>query len=211
MSDKCNHTDLAFPDNDAPVCIDCCEYLTDSECWALIQSLQSQLSQENKRVELLAESIGKIAVELDVIDYSMPATGPQVLMIADDSLELIKYLKSDLSKLEQTNLELQFQNNLFMERLELTKGATDGIEARDTTIELLEGEIERLKRGWVKSSDRLPEDNETVIVRGGCGYYLESTKCWYTCLVKTYHGDDAIIQWDVTHWMPLPTPPEGDS
>ena len=74
-----------------------------------IESLQSQLSQEKKRVELLAESIGKIAVELNVIDGSMPATGPQVLMIADDSLELIKNKQSQLSQ-QQKEHERQLLN-----------------------------------------------------------------------------------------------------
>jgi len=41
----CNHLNIAYPDNDPPVCTDCCEYLTDSECSELIQSLQAEIAE----------------------------------------------------------------------------------------------------------------------------------------------------------------------
>ena len=85
------------------------EYNKAEDLQCKVEDLESQLSQEKKRVELLAESIGKIAVELNVIDGSMPATGPQVLMIADDSLELIKNKQSQLSQ-QQKEHERQLLN-----------------------------------------------------------------------------------------------------
>ena len=45
MMEDCEHINLAFPDNDPPVCIDCCEYLTGSECSELIQSLQAEIAE----------------------------------------------------------------------------------------------------------------------------------------------------------------------
>ena len=56
---------------------------------------------------------------------------------------------------------------------------------------------------WISVDDRLPEVGVTVIVEGGCGYYSDNV--WWTLM-----GDNAhkLIQWKVTHWMPLPAPPE---
>jgi len=62
--------------------------------------------------------------------------------------------------------------------------------------------------GWISVEDRLPEDQETVIIRGGCGYYCHDDEVWYSAISKNHLGVDAEIQWPVTHWMPLPEPPK---
>ena len=57
---------------------------------------------------------------------------------------------------------------------------------------------------WISVEDRLPETHTTVIVAGGIAYINES--CWWTLTGVDYPGSQ--IQWDVTHWMPLPAGPE---
>ncbi len=59
---------------------------------------------------------------------------------------------------------------------------------------------------WISVDERLPEPFEIVIVAGGCGYY--DGRDWRTKLERTEFGTDRKIQWHVTHWMPLPPPPE---
>lgn len=68
---------------------------------------------------------------------------------------------------------------------------------------------------WIKCSDRLPEQNKNAILFDGkevfCGYYEG-------CDSKNEHCygnqacDGICYGWyekqDVTHWMPLPKPPE---
>jgi len=60
--------------------------------------------------------------------------------------------------------------------------------------------------GWISVEDRLPFGHETVIVRGGCGYYNPDQKLWYSAMANNHLGYDAPIQWTVTHWMELEPP-----
>lgn len=56
---------------------------------------------------------------------------------------------------------------------------------------------------WVETSERLPELAQNVVVDGGIGY-LGLEGVWYS---ETGAGYGLPIQWEVTHWMPLPSPP----
>ena len=61
---------------------------------------------------------------------------------------------------------------------------------------------------WISVDEEMPEHDETVIIRGGCGYYDSRTNIWYSAISKNHLGHNAPIQWTVTHWMPLPEPPK---
>lgn len=69
---------------------------------------------------------------------------------------------------------------------------------------------------WVKCSDRLPEEGQTVICYRKVivmGWYCK-TYCPYEKKRKGFHCDwDGIIRstfktFPVTHWMPLPESPK---
>lgn len=58
---------------------------------------------------------------------------------------------------------------------------------------------------WIKCSDRLPEEGISVIIYIGfvtTGFYQEE---WF---YDSYDLDDDDLDHEVTHWMPLPKPPE---
>lgn len=63
-------------------------------------------------------------------------------------------------------------------------------------------------QSWIPVSERLPEDARPVIVAGGCGHYSHKYKKWYTNMERDRHGEYLPIQWEVTHWMPLPPAPQ---
>ena len=63
-------------------------------------------------------------------------------------------------------------------------------------------------REWISCEDRLPDDLDLVIVRGGVGYYCYGEDRWFTKLEQDINGDDRPIQWKVTHWQPLPEDPK---
>ena len=53
---------------------------------------------------------------------------------------------------------------------------------------------------WISTDKKLPEDHKWVLVDGGIGYIRQGE--WWTITGERYPGK--LIQWPVTHWMPLP-------
>lgn len=60
-----------------------------------------------------------------------------------------------------------------------------------------------VERGWRASSDELPADDTLVVVAGGVGFRRDGE--WRT--ITGYPWPGAKIEWEVTHWRLLPTPP----
>lgn len=60
-----------------------------------------------------------------------------------------------------------------------------------------------IKQEWISVEDRLPEKDVRVLV------YLETDRS-YTKIDTDRLDDRGFVRWykDVTHWMPLPEPPE---
>lgn len=64
---------------------------------------------------------------------------------------------------------------------------------------------------WIKCSERMPEEGEDVIVYDNLrqvheGYYLQygDLVCWELYSYSSSYYDEV----KVTHWMPLPEPPQ---
>ena len=74
----------------------------------------------------------------------------------------------------------------------------------DGDIDALLDEIERLReeRRWIPVSEKLPEAYTPVIVYCSDGYSDVSIRS------KNDKGEIVFAFDDVTHWMPLPEPPE---
>lgn len=77
----------------------------------------------------------------------------------------------------------------------------------DGDIDALLDEIERLQaeRRWIPVSERLPEMYKSVIIHCKDGYI---TSCQRTICSEQVRFNFPFN--DVTHWMPLPEPPEED-
>lgn len=88
----------------------------------------------------------------------------------------------------------------------------DRIEAVKAALRRLAGNYPDIPDGWISCSDRMPEIRQTVI--GWNGYAVR--QCVYTRneYAKTQKGREPRFEtltgiWHgVTHWMPLPEPPQ---
>lgn len=79
---------------------------------------------------------------------------------------------------------------------------------------------EKAERRWIPVTERLPDRNLPVLVRctnttisGGYVTHIgscDSGKFWF---LRTQPGIASfpVREWQVTHWMPLPDPPEEDA
>ena len=65
-----------------------------------------------------------------------------------------------------------------------------------------------------KPIDSAPKDGTVVIVPGGIAHWrvspspidqMKNVEGWWTLTGEEYPGRP--IEWEVTHWMPLPSPP----
>lgn len=96
-------------------------------------------------------------------------------------------------------------------RLEVYHMAIDALRYQESTkcSEVITKSDARESK-WISVEDRLPEENQRVIlyiprvmeggnVRTG---WLEPIKMWFT------DGRDRLFYKQVTHWMPMPEPPE---
>jgi hypothetical protein len=66
------------------------------------------------------------------------------------------------------------------------------------------------KNEWIKCSDRLPEDQSYNIVYSDDVYIAKFIEKKDKRLKKrsgTFEVSDDYFENDITHWMPLPTPP----
>lgn len=78
--------------------------------------------------------------------------------------------------------------------------AIDTIEAALTELMEL-----RAANTW-QPIETAPMDGTPVLVFGGIAYWRADAHAWYTITGSAYPG--RVIEWPVTHWMPLPTPPK---
>ena len=63
---------------------------------------------------------------------------------------------------------------------------------------------------WISVEDELPESwsgfaSKLVLVHGGVARYDHRQERWITVTEEAYPGRP--IEWEVTHWMPLPQSP----
>ena len=78
----------------------------------------------------------------------------------------------------------------------------------DATERAYKNGYEDGKPKWISVKERLPKEWEDVLVRSWCGFcevaiYLGTPGKWRVCW-----SHDRLEDNSVTHWMPLPEPPD---
>ena len=126
-------------------------------------------------------------------------------MTREDAIKMLEYLATDT-----TGTLAGYQGD-YAEFLVRVIDALDMGIAALREQEKLESKLRVFESsGWISVTDRLPEPGQMVLV------YCRSRMCTEHVTVSTYMKDYSHTRccyWsrrvrDVTHWMPLPTPPE---
>ena len=86
-------------------------------------------------------------------------------------------------------------------------GAADVIEQQAAKIKELEAKVPR----WIPVTERLPEIEQRVLVLDRHGNAMVRTlRCLTGEKEPSFRPDGLVPRKHVTHWMPLPEPPETD-
>lgn len=107
-------------------------------------------------------------------------------------------------------LEAPSTINALLNRLE---AAEKHIEAWGVKYIPLSGSSPAIPDGWISCSERMPEDEQEVIVHNKLGYRYVSYFDEHSGLFFDMRGGNqmnCIEHILVTHWMPLPAAPEPD-
>lgn len=94
---------------------------------------------------------------------------------------------------------------------ELFAKAADAIENTSKAYQMIAEayEAEATKPRWIPATDRLPEEDGMYLVHGK--WSASGKKVTDTCEFYVHDGYfRAAWNFNVTHWMPLPTPPKGE-
>lgn len=61
---------------------------------------------------------------------------------------------------------------------------------------------------WIPAAERLPEENAVYMVSAFDGHDRRVTFAQWQNRIKRWYLTGSRSYWKVTHWMPLPEPPE---
>lgn len=135
----------------------------------------------------------------------------QLSVCSDESLEMqaLDAIESLQARVEELREQIKRRKTILEMRLPRLVRQRGELQVR---VEELEAELERHR--WILVSERLPETNKQVIVLlttdrrvNGDGHYNGVPPQGHDWpLWSTDEGFDL----DVTHWMPLPDPPEDE-
>ena len=115
-------------------------------------------------------------------------------------------LELEIARLKQANAELISRGADYLRRIDEleTQHKKDValMDIRQTNEYNARMELERYR--WIPVSERLPGDRDWVIVAGEYG----GVSIAQMNIKWGWNGADGETDGDVTHWMPLPEPPE---
>ncbi len=164
--------------------------------------------------DLLSEQeLKDYGVDIDALNAFKFLTGPEtVLALLDERERNQQYIK----RRDQENEDIALTVGKLRVELEAEKKRTAELEAEPVSqtykLNELSGNSPVTPDGWISCSERMPEIRQTVI--GWNGYAVR--QCVYTRneYAKTQKGREPRFEiltgiWHgVTHWMPLPEPPQ---
>lgn len=95
-------------------------------------------------------------------------------------------------------------------------GTPDSFDSNlDLIAEMMTQFADRVSNKWISVNDRLPENNEQVLIYSipleiESGRKLAPMACYFFDKFKSYYDSDHqrfIDSTEITHWQPLPEPP----
>jgi hypothetical protein len=111
-------------------------------------------------------------------------------------------MENDVRLIDANALDLQ-------NRVATDMGGMCFIEEVETAIEQAPTiDPESLRPAWIPVTERLPEENDVYMVSAFDGHARRVTFAQWQNRIKRWYLTGSRSYWKVTHWMPLPEPPE---
>ena len=136
----------------------------------------------------------------------------------EKSLRIVAQARERLiEELEAQQRRVPEGEGLFGQMMELAKDLAEYGTSRtsESEVRALADKVRRLETAawrarvdtlkWIPVSEKLP-DGFLCLVPGGVARY-SGKGVWLSATDNEYPG--RVIEWEVTHWMPLPSPPKG--
>lgn len=153
-------------------------------------------------VSLLAHNIGDKLLAQKIWNACRAAMLQGAEPVSDrDELPVIGWLRSDYNSDDKRDPNAP----LFM------LGSNDPSDTWGVKYIPLSGNSPVISDGWISCSERMPEDEQEVIVQNKFGYRYVSYFDEHSGLFFNMPGGNqmnCIEHILVTHWMPLPAPPQ---
>ncbi len=96
---------------------------------------------------------------------------------------------------------------IMLDRIDTLENCDDDrIEAVKAVLRRLAGNSPVTPDGWISCSERMPDNNHDVLFFDVWGYIRIG---WFSADDRSWFTSDDGCRMEVTHWMPLPEPPQG--
>lgn len=96
---------------------------------------------------------------------------------------------------------------IMLDRIDTLENCDDDrIEAVKAVLRRLAGNYPVTPDGWISCSERMPDNNHDVLFFDVWGYIRIG---WFSADDRSWFTSDDGCCMEVTHWMPLPEPPQG--
>lgn len=161
-----------------------------------------------------AVAIETVATPQKLLAFRMKVTPQVVLALLDERERNQQYIK----RRDQENEDIALTVGKLRVELEAAKKRIAELEAEPVSqtykLSELSGNFPVTPDGWISCSDRMPEDTKMLLAFSQ-GQIVAAYWNWVMSPIdyKKYRAFTYLsgnILDDVTHWMPLPEPPEQD-
>ncbi|VAL16429.1 DUF551 domain-containing protein [Enterobacter hormaechei] len=173
---------------------------------SIIEDLKASTQNASGMFEISEDTICALMSMLTSTAPQLPQ--PAVLSVSEG------VLKSLLPDVEKSEFWFEHNGKIFFEGVRFNNAVFEACRAAMLQGAELVSNRDELPDGWVACSERMPEDEQEVIVQNKMGYRYVSYFDEHSGLFFDMRGGNqmnCIEHIFVTHWMPMPAAPQQEA